>query len=425
MQSHARPASLERIAGDEPCGPRERQVRGCAVERIAHHADAVDEPVRHALRGRPHGHRDRGQTKRACHPPHTERIARRRVRRIPAPSSPCRPDGAPPAGRRRPNSTPDDRAHRSRAGEVLRERGTSASVLQFQARRTKRARVACGRRELAAATPTPLLRHTPFQPVKVPVALAHVAPPRGPPRSAGEAESAAAPAAPAPRSRASPRRSPAWSRAPARAHSARTPAIHRSCANPRPFLARVTATAGAAAPYMSGGPPALRRLRSRPCIRPSPLSTRPRAFAFARARAHRRGEELGRGRGAAGGCSRRNVRARAGLNRGLTDAALGELRRQLDYKAGARPHRAGRRAMVPVEPALLELRSEAPARPATSRRASPACTGCARCSKAHAPSCSRATWPSCRRSRWGPSRVLVAVSSLWPALHCSRDERAS
>ena len=113
-------------------------------------------------------------------PPLTERIPRQRVRRIPAPSSPCLPDGAPPAGRRRPNSTPDDRAHRSRAGEVLRERGTSASVLQFQARRTNRARVACGRRELAAATPTPLLRHTPFQPVKVPVALAHVASRRSP-----------------------------------------------------------------------------------------------------------------------------------------------------------------------------------------------------------------------------------------------------
>ena len=70
MQPHARPANLERIAVDEPCGPRERRARGCAVERIAHHADAVDEPVRHALCGQPHGHRDRGQNKRACHPHH-------------------------------------------------------------------------------------------------------------------------------------------------------------------------------------------------------------------------------------------------------------------------------------------------------------------------------------------------------------------
>ena len=110
------------------------------------------------------------------------------VRSAVAPSSPRRPDGAPPAGRRRTNSTPDDRVHRSRAGEVLRERGTSASVLQFQARRTNRARVARGRRELAAATPTPLLRHTPFQPVKVPVVLAHVAS-RQSPGASGQAPS--------------------------------------------------------------------------------------------------------------------------------------------------------------------------------------------------------------------------------------------
>ena len=83
------------------------------------------------------------------------------------------PESVGPADARRPG-TPLP------SGRDLTGAGTSASFLQFQARRTKRTRVACGRRELAAATPTPLLRHTPFQPVKVPVALAHVASRRSP-----------------------------------------------------------------------------------------------------------------------------------------------------------------------------------------------------------------------------------------------------
>ena len=127
-QPHARLANLERIPVDGPWGPRERRpaVAPSSVSRTT--------PTRSTSQCATRSAADPMATATAARTSvlaitHTERFPRRRVRRIFAPSNPCLPDGAPPVGRRRPNSTPDDRAHRSRAGEVLRERGTSASVL--------------------------------------------------------------------------------------------------------------------------------------------------------------------------------------------------------------------------------------------------------------------------------------------------------
>ena len=74
--------------------------------------------------------------------------------------------------------------------ESVRNWSASASFLDSSAQWTYQACVACGRRELLAAAPTPLLRQSPLESFKERIALAHAAPYRAPGQGASVSASA-------------------------------------------------------------------------------------------------------------------------------------------------------------------------------------------------------------------------------------------